>query len=158
MCSRHEKVLSNTTAIQQRKPSERGAAEVPAVAETSGSGCPPETGETAKHAEALCPPGRLLLAPGSGGLSGCGRGSLSGQQAQHAHAQGPATRLEARSPGGTLPREPGTGVPRAAPPAWKLQASGSHAAGSAVALPCNATPHSLQEASPRGQPRTQRGN
>ena len=51
----------------------------------------------------------------AGALSCCGRGSLSDRQAQHAHAQGPATRPEAQSPGETLPQGPGTEVPRAAP-------------------------------------------
>ena len=37
------------------------------MAETSGRGCPSETGEMAKYAKALCLPGRLLLAPGSRG-------------------------------------------------------------------------------------------
>lgn len=109
-------------------------------AETSGRGCLSETGEMAKHAKALCPPGRLLPAAGSRGPKLLWAGLPFRPAGSTCPRPGPCHPARGTKPWGNPPPRTRHGSAQSSSTGRKPRVSGSQAAGSAVALPCGAAP------------------
>lgn len=126
-------------------------------AETSGRGCPSETGETAKHVKALCPPGQLLPAAGSGGPKLLWAGlpfRLAGSTCPRPGPCRPARGTEPR--GNPPPRTRHRSAPSSST-GRKPRALGSRTAGSAVALACSAAPRGPPGSQSRGSAQNTEG-
>ena len=153
-----KKVLSAKTATQWRKQPEKRGSGRPRRGRNFWKRLSFRDWGDAKHAKALCPPGRLLPAADSGGPKLLWAGLPFRLAGSTCPRPGPCHPARGTKPWGNPPPRTRHGSAQSSSTGRKLRVSRSRAAGSAVALPCGAAPCDPPGSQSRGSAQnTERG-